>query len=61
MRPDKIHVFFTGLGDFEGVGVHVDPAYPDAWREEPVADLLRHLKGRGLKILVGVGSKRYEA
>jgi hypothetical protein len=48
----------TGVGA-DGIAAHVDPAYPLAWREGPIGQLLQDAVNDGVKIFVVVGQKRH--
>ncbi|MCI3951585.1 MAG: hypothetical protein K0R53_1082 [Burkholderiales bacterium] len=59
LRPDRCHVVLTGLVGGAGIAAHVDPAYPIAWREGPIGQLLQDAVNDGVKVLVVVGQKRH--
>jgi hypothetical protein len=58
MRPDKSHALFS-----EGkthMWVHVEPAYPDAWRKGKIGSTINGLVKLGVKILIKIGAKYIE-
>ena len=57
MRPDKSKVVISpGMGTHndghEMVAVHVDPGYPNAWRDEPVIGLLQSMALSGARVII---------
>lgn len=59
LRPDRIHAVLTGDTKGTGVSVVCDPNYPQAWKTEPLAAVLRKLTDRGVRVSIGIGSKRF--
>jgi len=62
LRPDRSHVVFGPLiVDGEpydnGTVAHVDPEFPDAWREAPVLGFIDRLMGVGVAVVVCCDSK----
>ena len=58
MKPDRVHAYVTGLKGRNGIAVHVDPGYPDAWRTDPLATFLRRTSME-MEVAVAVGRKRW--
>jgi hypothetical protein len=58
-RPDRIHAFLTSTAEEGGVVVHADPGYPAAHLDEPLAGLLKRLRGRGIKVIVICGKRAH--
>src|SRR5215471_2066026 len=62
MRPDQCHVMF-GPQDREDntlIYVHIDPEYPDAWREPEIVDYLDGIVSRGGKIEMILGEFHFK-
>jgi len=61
MRPDISHVVL-GPRDYRHGGdtlyVHVDPDYPEAWRQGAMRDYLRGLAARGQKLVIFIGGEQ---
>ena len=58
MRPDQSHVVMgpPRLPDRKRLYVHVDPRYPDAWRQGRVGEYLRFLVDeRGIELVIFTG------
>jgi uncharacterized protein len=61
MRPDQVHVVL-GPQDRDDPGllyVQVDPAYPQAWQEEPISSYLTDLVATGARLEVIIGQVRF--
>lgn len=60
-RPDFSHVVLgpTDLPNREYFYVHVDPHFPDAWRNGRVGEYINLLRTRGLKIIIMIGDKQW--
>lgn len=59
LRPDRCHVVITADGDMgTNMLVHVDPAYPDAWRNGPAAKLISGRAVTGGHAIVAVKNRR---
>jgi hypothetical protein len=56
LRPDKSKCVLS-VSDQDAVVVHVDPGYPQAWRKEPMFNLLVRLASK-MPVIVGVGDSR---
>ena len=60
LKPNVCHVVMMGsLEDNMVLFAHVDPAYPSAWREEPVRSHLIRTSNLGLTIIVVVSGDRF--
>ncbi len=64
LRPDRVHIVFApGFVSFsdgrteESISAHVDPGYPDAWKQQPIAPVIDKIVANGTIIAVRVGKK----
>ena len=62
LRPDNSHIVFAGVavnGEIceNGTAAHIDPKYPDAWREEPVNSFISQLVAKDVLVVLRRGDK----
>jgi hypothetical protein len=62
LKPTRVHAFLTGAKPEHNplradLLVHVDPAYPDAWRRKPLAGVIEKFLAAGQRVLVRCGRK----
>ncbi len=62
LRPDNSHVVFAGVavnGEIQenGTAAHIDPAYPDAWRQEPVSSFIKQLMSIDVLVALRCGGQ----
>lgn len=60
LRPDNCHVVFAGVelnGEpyDDATAAHVDPKYPNAWREGPVYSFINKLVDKGVLVALRRG------
>lgn len=62
LRPDITHVVIGPQNPHDEMvlPVQVDPAYADAWRQEPIAGELNALITRGARLTINVGEISFE-
>jgi len=60
MKPYRSHVILMqSPDDFNVMHVHVDPAYPRAWRQEPMRSHLIQVANAGATVVVVLGWRRF--
>jgi len=57
VRPDRSHIAFGALlmnGEAMemGTAAHVDPAYPNAWLEWPMHQMMQQMVAQGVTIII---------
>lgn len=58
LRPDRSKVVLAMSTSGKALIAHVDPGYPTAWREGPMARFLDAMIANDVPVIVAVGEKR---
>lgn len=63
LRPDRCHVVLTSTAEdgpyAAGLVAHVDPVYPDAWKNGAIGRMLTRARDAHLTVIVACGDKRH--
>lgn len=61
-RPDMIHVVMgpRDPNDQTLLYVHVDPRFPNAWKEPRISEYLAEIVERGVKLHISIGERQVE-
>lgn len=58
LRPNNCHALIDSTAKGEGVVIHVDPNYPDAWKSGMLGRTVQNMIKRNEVVIIAVGQKR---